>query len=137
MIITVLLAFCRSPEITQPSFVLGAIGSFWFLTPLSIHIWSISLLTPDNIELSPTTWKSLMPLSVSWLYRYFTYLGGSFIELTIHAFFILNIAKFKFENITKLDWIFFLAGYYIGQRNILVQTHYIMNTEQTSKNIFT
>ena len=110
-----------------------------FISYTFIHkyIWSISLLTPDNIELSPTTWKSLMPLSVSWLYRYFTYLGGSFIELTIHAFFILNIAKFKFEKITKLDWIFFLAGYYIGQRNILVQTHYIMNTEQTSKNIFT
>ena len=81
-----------------------------------------------------------MPLSVNWLYRCFTYLGGSFIELTIHAFFILNIAKFKFvkmAKLTKLDWIFFFAGYYIGQRNILVQTHYIMNTEQTSKNIFT
>ena len=106
---------------------------------MSIYIWSISLSTPDNIKMSLTTWISLMPISVNWLYRCFTYLGGSFIELTTHAFFILNIAKFKFEKmskLTKLDWIFFFAGYYIRQRNLLVQT-YIMNTEQTSKNIFT
>ena len=95
---------------TQPSFDLGAIGSFSFPTPMSIYIWSISLSTPDNIEMSLTTWISLMPISVNWLYRCFTYLGGSFIELTTHAFFILNIAKFKFEKmskLTKLDWIFF------------------------------
>ena len=97
-------------KVTQPSFVLGAIGSFSFPTPMSIYIWSISLSTPDNIEMSLTTWISLMPISVNWLYRCFTYLGGSFIELTTHAFFILNIAKFKFEKmskLTKLDWIFF------------------------------
>ena len=41
------------------------------------------------------------------------------------------------SKLTKLDWIFFFAGYYIRQRNLLVQTYYIMNTEQTSKNIFT
>ena len=83
-----------------------------------------------------TTWKSLMPLSVNWLYRCFTYLGGSFIGLTTHAFFILNIAKFKFEKmskLTKLDWIFFFAGYYIRQRNLLVQTYYIVNTERQAK----
>ena len=105
-----LLAFWRSPKITQPGFDIGAIGSLSFPTPVSIHIWSISLSTPDNIEMSLTTWISLMPISVNWLYRCFTYLGGSFIELTTHAFFILNIAKFKFEKmskLTKLDWIFF------------------------------
>ena len=67
---------------------------------------------------------------------YFTYLCGSFIELTTDAIFILNIAKFKFEEmskLTKLDWIFFFAGYYMRQTNLLLQTYYIMNTEQTSK----
>ena len=81
-----------------------------FISYTYVHIRSISLSTPDNIEMSLTTWISLMPISVNWLYRCFTYLGGSFIELTTHAFFILNIAKFKFEKmskLTKLDWIFF------------------------------
>ena len=106
----VLLAFWRSPKITQPSFDIGVIGSFSFPAPMSIYIWSISLSTPDKIEMSLTTWISLVPISVNWLYRCFTYLGGSFIELITHAFFILNIAKFKFEKmskLTKLDWIFF------------------------------
>ena len=95
-------------KVTQPSFDLGAIGSFSFPTPMSIYIWSISLSTPDNIEMSLTTWISLMPISVNWLYRCFTYLGGSFIELTIHAFFILNIAKFKFEKMSRMDLFFSL-----------------------------
>ena len=105
-----IISILTFPQNSQPSFVLGAIGSFSFPTPMSIYIWSISLSTPDNIEMSLTTWISLMPISVNWLYRCFTYLGGSFIELTTHAFFILNIAKFKFEKmskLTKLDWIFF------------------------------
>ena len=113
----------------NPSFDLGAKGSFSFPTPMYIYIWSISLSAPDNIEMSLTTWISLMPISVNWLYRCFTYLGGRFIQLTTHPFFILNIAKVKFEKmskLTKLDWIFFFffAGYYIRQRNLLVQTYY-------------
>ena len=105
-----IISILTFPKNSQPSFVLGAIGSFSFPTPMSIYIWSISLLTPDNIEMSLTTWISLMPISANWLYRCFTYLGGSFIQLTTHAFFILNIAKFKFGKmykLTKLDWILF------------------------------
>ena len=42
---------------------------------------------------------------------YLRHLGGNFIELTTHVFFILNFSGFEFEEMSKstnLDWNVFL-----------------------------
>ena len=105
-----LLVFWRSLKITQPSFVLGVTGSFLFLTRMSKYIWCIRLSSPINIEMSLRT-SILLSLDYIDVLLHLRHLGGSFIELTSHAFFYLNFSKFNFGKISKLtnlDWkIFF------------------------------
>ena len=79
-----------------------------FISYTYVHIYMKHKFIDSRQYRNVTNYMNIANAYINWLYRCFTYLGGSFIELTIHEFFILNIAKFKFEKMSRMDLFFSL-----------------------------